>query len=80
MTLQEQIIELVAKELRMKPELVFPDSDLLRDLGTDSLDAVELITALEDTFKIEFADKDHERIQTVQDIIDLVQQLRNKAL
>jgi len=80
MTLQEQIIELVAKELRMKPELVFPDSDLLKDLGTDSLDAVELITALEDTFKVKFADKDHERIQTVQDIIDLVQQLRNKAL
>jgi len=42
------------------------------DLGADSLDTVELVTALEEEFDIEISDEDAEKIQTVQDAVDYI--------
>ena len=44
----------------------------LSDLGADSLDAVELVMAIEDEFEIEITDRQAERITTVQDAVDFV--------
>jgi acyl carrier protein len=51
------------------------ESNLKEDLDVQSLEAIELLMALEDKFKIEFAEKDHEHIKTVQDIVNLVNKL-----
>jgi acyl carrier protein len=75
MNITEQVIELIADELKLKTEAVALDKALKDDLGVDSLEAVEMLMALEDKFKIVFDEKDHERVTTVQDIIDLVTKL-----
>ena len=71
----DKVLELLTHELRLKDAVVKVDSNLKEDLDVQSLEAVELLMALEDKFKIEFGDKDHERVHTVQDIINLVNKL-----
>ena len=48
-------------------------SSFVDDLGADSLDRVELIMALEETFGIEIPDEDAEKIVTVQNAVDYIQ-------
>jgi Acyl carrier protein len=62
--------QLDAEEKQVMPEVSFTD-----DLNADSLDLIELITAMEEEFstqgrKLEISDEDAEKIQTVQDAVD----------
>lgn len=74
MTLEERVIKIITKELRMKDGVVTLESKFIEDLGTDSLDALEIIVALENEFKLELPDTTHENIATVQDVVDEVKQ------
>ena len=46
---------------------------LMKDLEADSLDAVEIIMAIEDEYDIEIPDEDAERFQTIGDIVSYVE-------
>ena len=56
--------------LGVDKEEITRGADLVNDLGTDSLDNVELIIAFEEAYDIEIADEDAEKVRTVQDIVD----------
>lgn len=60
----------IAEILECAPEDVTEEKDLIDDLGTDSLDRVEILMGLEDTYKAEFKDEDMEDIKTVGDIVN----------
>ena len=65
---KELIIELLEiDEAEVKPEASFMD-----DFGADSLDIIELLTAVEEAFKIEIPDEDAGKLQTVQNAVDYV--------
>ena len=49
------------------------DTDLVRDLGVDSIDTVELIMAVEDTYDIKISDKDAEDLKTVGDVVEFIE-------
>lgn len=70
---QERVIKMVAEQLGVKEEDVKPDSSFIDDLGADSLDTVELIMALEEEFDTEIPDEDAEKLATVQDAIDYIE-------
>ena len=55
------------------------DASFVDDLGADSLDTVELVMALEEEFEIEIPDEDAEKITTVQQAIDYINDRRNKT-
>ncbi|MFZ5654078.1 MAG: acyl carrier protein [Pseudomonadota bacterium] len=70
---RERVIKMVAEQLGVKEEDVKPDSSFIDDLGADSLDTVELIMALEEEFDTEIPDEDAEKLTTVQDAIDYIE-------
>ena len=59
---------LVADQLGVDSASVTKDASLLDDLGADSLDVVELVMSLEDTFDIEVPDEEVEGMRTIGDI------------
>ena len=75
MTISEQVIALITDELRLNDGTVQLTMNLKEDLDVQSLDAVEMLMALEDKFNIVFDEKDHEKVTTVQDVVDLVTSL-----
>jgi acyl carrier protein len=75
MTITQQVLALITDELRLNEGAVQLTMNLKEDLDVQSLDAVEMLMALEDKFHIEFDEKDHEKVTTVQDVVDLVSSL-----
>jgi acyl carrier protein len=69
----EQLKKLVVELLEVDESNVVPEASFADDFNTDSLDFIELITAVEDTFKIEIPDEDAEKLQTVQDAVDYIE-------
>ena len=71
-SIEERVIKMVAEQLGVKEDDVKPDSSFVDDLGADSLDTVELIMALEEEFDTEIPDEEAEKITTVQQAIDYI--------
>lgn len=69
----DKVREFVVEQLAIDPELVDIDSDLMKDLEADSLDAVEIIMAIEEDFDIEIPDADAEKFRTVRDMVEYVE-------
>ncbi|MCD9140872.1 acyl carrier protein [Streptomyces albireticuli] len=69
-TIEERVKRIIADQLNVKPEEVRNSASFVGDLGADSLDLVELGTALEFEFTTDIPDEEAERITTVQDAID----------
>jgi acyl carrier protein len=76
---EQQVKAIVAEQLGVKAEQVTSAASFVDDLGADSLDTVELVMALEEEFEIEIPDEDAEKITTVQQAIDYINERRNKA-
>ena len=79
-TVFERIKKLAVEQLGVEDKDVVPSANFVDDLGADSLDLVELIMSLEESFstpdkKIEISDEDAEKIVTVQDAIDYLKNL-----
>ena len=49
------------------------ESLLVDDLGADSLDAIDIVISVEDTFKVEVPDEIIEKIETVGDIVNYIE-------
>ena len=69
----EQLKGLIVELLEVDESKVVPEASFVDDFNVDSLDFIELITAVEDNFKIEIPDEDAENLQTVQDAIDYIE-------
>lgn len=70
----EKVIDIVSKELDINKDKIKLESRLAEDLGADSLDAVELIMALEDEFDIQISDEVAQSIKTIGDIVKYLEQ------
>ena len=67
--------EIIADLLDISLEKIKPESDIVNDLGADSLDQVELIMKLEDEYNIEISDEDVMKIRTVQQAQDYINKM-----
>ena len=71
----EKVRDMLAKQLNLNPEQITPQSDVVKDLGADSLDVVELLISLEDDYGISIPEDDIVNVKTVQDIVDMIEKL-----
>ena len=65
----EKVQEALANQFEMDPASITMDTNLIDDLGADSLDVVELIMSLEDSFGIAISDEDAAELYTVRRIV-----------
>ena len=70
---EDKVKQIIVDQLGIEAGDVTPASSFVDDLGADSLDRVELIMALEETFGIEIPDDDAEKIVTVQNAVHYIQ-------
>jgi acyl carrier protein len=70
----DRLKKIVVEQLGVDEEEVKPESSFVDDLNADSLDLVELIMSLEEEFGAEISDEDAERIRTVQDAVDYIEE------
>ena len=72
----ERIREIAADRLGVDEGEVTPEASFREDLEADSLDLVELIMELEEQFGMEIPDEEVEKITTVEEAVDYVDQHR----
>ncbi len=68
----EKIRSMLAEQLCIDESEIKIDSDLVGDLGADSLDMVQLLISMEKEFGKSFGDEELKNVKTVQDIINFV--------
>lgn len=69
----DKIRSIIMEQLSVGESMVTMDTNLMKDLEADSLDAVEIIMALEEEFDIEIPDEEAEKFQLVGDLVRYVE-------
>ena len=76
---RRRVTQIMADEFELEPELLQPDATLYEDLGLDSLDAVDMVVALEKAFGMKMTDEEAMRaVRTLGDLFELVCRLKNQ--
>ena len=78
--IRRQVVTTIAEEFELDPALLVPTATLYDDLGLDSLDAVDLVVAMEKTFAIKLANEEAVRAaRTMDDLFQLVISTKNRS-
>lgn len=71
-TVEEQVKDVLLAILDVKPESIVPTASLIDDLNATSIDIVEILTALQNTFDVNITDEETPKIRTVQDAVNFL--------
>ena len=71
----DKVVEIIVEQLGLDgAENITPQTSLMKDLEADSLDAVEIIMALEDEFSVEISDEEAEKFKNIGDIAKYIEE------
>ena len=79
MSLRDTALAVIARVSKVEVDALTPDLDLVADLGFDSAKALELLVELEEALAIEVSDEQAARLNTVGDILVVVETLEPPA-
>ena len=71
---EEKVIAIVSEQLGVEKDNIQRTSSFVDDLKADSLDVVELVMEFEDEFGVNIPDEDYEKIKTVGDAVDYIEE------
>ncbi len=72
----EKLSKLLTEQLGIAPEKITPEAEIIKDLGADSLDVVDLMMSLEDENGITLPESDVEKVKTVQDVVNMLEKIQ----
>jgi acyl carrier protein len=72
----EKVQEKIAEQLGVDEDDITLESQIVEDLGADSLDVIELVMVLEEEFDIEITDEESEKLLTVGDVVEYIKDHR----
>lgn len=70
----EKLAKLIAEILNVDPKTITPDSDLVEDLGADSLDVYQIVIAIEEELGVDVDDDKAEKVRKISEIQELIEQ------
>jgi acyl carrier protein len=73
-SIHERLQKIIVDQLGVDESEAVPSASFVEDLNADSLDLVELIMSLEEEFQLQISDEDAEKITTVQDAEDYIEE------
>ena len=73
-TTVERVVDIVSDQLGVDKDKISKETSFVNDLGADSLDTVELVMELEEEFDITIPDDAAEKIQTVGQAVDFIEE------
>ena len=72
----ESVRDTLAEQFEIDPSEITMDTNLIDDIGAESLDVVELIRSLEDNYGIRISDDDAANLITVRKIVDYIERMQ----
>jgi acyl carrier protein len=78
-TVSERLRKIIVEQLGVEESEVVPSASFTEDLNADSLDLVELIMSLEEEFKLQISDEDAEKITTVGEAEEYIEEHLREA-
>lgn len=76
--IERGVKRVIAKQLNVKESAIKRTSDLVNDLGADSLDVVEIVMSIEKEFNLTISDEELEKIKKVSNLITIIEKERKK--
>lgn len=71
----DKVKEIIVKQLEVDPNLVTLETSFVEDLDADSLSLIELVADFEDEFDVEINEEELEKVKTVGDIVDYLENI-----
>jgi acyl carrier protein len=78
-TVSERLRNIIVEQLGVEESEVVASASFTEDLNADSLDLVELIMSLEEEFKLQISDEDAEKITTVGEAEEYIEEHLREA-
>lgn len=70
----EKLKEVLVEEIGVDPEDVTMDSNMVTDIGADSLDIVQLLIRMEKVYGFKFSDEEMKNVKTVGDVVRYIEE------
>lgn len=68
----EKLKAMAVEQIGIDPALIKPESDIIKDLGCDSLDIVDMLMSVEEEFGVTVGDKDVAEMRTMADVVNFI--------
>ena len=73
MEVYDKVVSLLSEQLGIDKNRITPDSDIVKDLGADSLDVVQMLMSMEEEYGITVSEDDAANLKTVRDIVNILE-------
>lgn len=70
----EKVKTILANQFDVDEETITAETNVMEDLGADSLDVVDMLMSLEDEFDVEIPDEEIEKMRTVADVVAYIEE------
>ena len=70
----EKVKTILANQFDVDADTITAETNVMEDLGADSLDVVDMLMSLEDEFDVEIPDEEIEKMRTVADVVAYIEE------